>query len=436
MKSIQKGNESYNMKKTIKMEKFSKPKKAIIVYVHGFFGDNDTFEDFPDLLQAALQIYNIRIINKIFPRFDTNGVFKEFVDYIINWLYQNATDLPVILMGHSMGGILIADVFRKIYKGDVPFSYKLEKTPRIIGVIGFDSPYFGLEVSLTNAGVKKIKEAFNVATNYFSSFIKSNKNDDKETKNIIENETEANEGSDSLNKHDTEKSVSSISNININSNSKTNDKSNDDTNNNNTIIHTDNDTNINTNINNNNKNDHENNENNKDSKNNNSSGSKWNYISNIVLGAAAVTAIGTTLLSQGGREAVIENGGQIFLEGQKYITNYGKFLEPLIESNEQNKRIDDLISYMIETHHCFKFKAYYAVTQVKYIRDIPEKTTFIALPENPKYMKYFDSIPAAKNSTDPIDSHTRMFNSRINSENVFKLTEKCISDIYEIISHT
>jgi len=29
-------------------------------------------------------------------------VFKEFVDYIINWLYQNATDLPVILMGHSM----------------------------------------------------------------------------------------------------------------------------------------------------------------------------------------------------------------------------------------------------------------------------------------------------------------------------------------------
>jgi len=51
-------------------------------------------------------------------------------------------------------------------------------------------------------------------------------------------------------------------------------------------------------------------------------------------------------------------------------------------------------------------------------------------------MKYFDSIPAAKNSTDPIDSHTRMFNSRINSENVFKLTEKCISDIYEIVSHT
>jgi len=316
-----------------------------IVILH-FFSENLSFK----YLNIFSCLYNIYIFNYY-------NILNKYI-YIYNFFF---TVLYIYLYKYIF---YYYNLFRKIYKGDVPFSYKLEKTPRIIGVIGFDSPYFGLEVSLTNAGVKKIKEAFNVATNYFSSFIKSNKNDDKETKNIIENETEANEGSDSLNKHDTEKSVSSISNININSNSKTNDKSNDDTNNNNTIIHTDNDTNINTNINNNNKNDHENNENNKDSKNNNSSGSKWNYISNIVLGAAAVTAIGTTLLSQGGREAVIENGGQIFLEGQKYITNYGKFLEPLIESNEQNKRIDDLISYMIETHHCFKFKAYYAVVSI------------------------------------------------------------------------
>jgi len=62
------------------------------------------------------------------------------------------------------------------------------------------------------------------------------------------------------------------------------------------------------------------------------------------------------------------------------------------------------------------------------------ENTFIKLPgEKDIYSKYFYSIPGAKNATDPIYSHTNMFNLMTNSENVNYLANKCIEDLYSIL---
>jgi len=44
---------------------FLETKTVIVVYVHGFLGDNNTFHEFPNLLKDSLKLYNVRIINKV-----------------------------------------------------------------------------------------------------------------------------------------------------------------------------------------------------------------------------------------------------------------------------------------------------------------------------------------------------------------------------------
>ncbi|ORY76153.1 hypothetical protein LY90DRAFT_665659 [Neocallimastix californiae] len=469
---------------------FLETKTVIVVYVHGFLGDNNTFHEFPNLLKDSLKLYNVRIINKIFPAFETNGVFDDFVNMIIDWLYENTEDYPIILMGHSMGGILNADVYRKISKGNVEPKHMNEKPPKIIGVFGFDTPYFGLSSFIAVAGIRKVKEAItkasNLATNYVASFLLDTDdyhathlingpiNNRIENKNENENENENNNKNENENENENKNK-----NKNNNENKNENRNRNENENENEMEIEIEN-TNKNKNENENeNKNENKNknkNENKNESKNKNgyefeyeletpiierpipnstspidytrnenntttiieSNGkSKWNILKSAVLTTATIAAIGTSLLNNSTRQAAIITGQHMIAEGTQYLTNYGRFLEPLIEISKQRQRVDDLINSARKSVICgkerFKFKNYYPITQ-RYNNDgTINKSTFVCLPQELRYLKFFDPIPGPKNSPDPVYSHTRIFNSRTNNENVHILVEKCIIDMYKVI---
>eukprot|EP00833_Pecoramyces_ruminatium_P012652 jgi/Orpsp1_1/1186684/evm.model.d7180000052495.1 len=158
-------------------------KNITIVYVHGFRGGKNTFWDFPNLLKKTLGAHNIEINNKIFDAFETKGDFDIIVNKIIDWIYENADNQPIILMGHSMGGILVADVFRKITKGSIEKYKDCSYHPNIVGIFGFDSPYFGLSTSAYGTGLRKVGETVSAVSNYVSSYFSNNNNNNAQTTN-------------------------------------------------------------------------------------------------------------------------------------------------------------------------------------------------------------------------------------------------------------
>jgi len=346
----------------VKKVPFTDKKNVSIVYVHGFRGGKNTFWDFPDLLKKSMKIYNVEVNNKIFDAFETKGEFDIIVNKIIDWIYEKPDNEPIILMGHSMGGILVADVFRKIIKGSIEKYKKSTYKPHIIGVFGFDSPYFGLTVSALGSGLRKIGETVSAVSNIVSNYFSSNDDTTTQTANSPKRASEVN---------------------NQNNNKK----------------------------------------------------SGWG-LGGLVLGAAALGYM--IYNNESTREVVRDQSNKLLAESTGYINDYKEFLEPLLDTNEQNARIDDLIKYIhdstINGKEQFIFKNYYPITILKTESGLI-KQNFISLPVEKDYLKFFDSINGAKNSVDVIYSHTNMFKSETNAENVQKLANKCSDDLYQLISN-
>lgn len=86
----------------------------LIIYIHGFMGDNTSFQSFPahvhNYLQNALQESHV-IHSKIYPRYKTYNAIDVARDNFSKWLEPHESETTdVILVGHSMGGLLAADV--------------------------------------------------------------------------------------------------------------------------------------------------------------------------------------------------------------------------------------------------------------------------------------------------------------------------------------
>jgi len=387
---------------------FLDKKQVTIVYVHGFLGNKHTFHEFPELLKDALKIYNIEVFNKVFPAFDTNGVFDDFVNMIISWLYSQEISYPIILMGHSMGGILNADVYRKISNGDVNPEYKDKTPPKIVGVFGFDTPFFGLSSSIAGASVRKIKESFSKATTKVASYLATNYANEMNdgTKLLEDGHTKLLENGQShqndIPEYRRENNLSQENRIiqQVNTNTITNIASNSSSN----------------------------------------GRRRWKLLSNVVLGTANIAVLGSALLDSETRSTVINEGIQMWSENTSYITNYARFLEPLIEIKKQYQRVDDLINSARRSIICggerFKFKNYYPITQRKNRDGTIHRSTFICLPEQIRYLKFFDPVLGPNNAPDVVYSHTKMFNSRLNVDNMNVLKDKCIVDLYKVIRST
>ncbi|KAI8822946.1 uncharacterized protein EV422DRAFT_618666 [Fimicolochytrium jonesii] len=94
--------------------------KVMLLFVHGFLGSEHSFENFPlDLTQSVRTKHHVWDMEaRIFPRFDTKGDPTRAVNQLCNWLLLNATQPEysgVVILAHSMGGLMVVDAFRKMY---------------------------------------------------------------------------------------------------------------------------------------------------------------------------------------------------------------------------------------------------------------------------------------------------------------------------------
>ena len=89
-------------------------RRLLVVYIHGFIGNDDSFHSFPYHVHIALKekIAATHVVHsKIYPRYKTYKAFHLARDNFSEWLSVHETpDTDVILVGHSMGGLLAADV--------------------------------------------------------------------------------------------------------------------------------------------------------------------------------------------------------------------------------------------------------------------------------------------------------------------------------------
>lgn len=93
----------------------SDPRRTLLlIYIHGFYGNDQSFRSFPfhvhSFLRTALDETHV-IHSKIYPRYKTYRSIEIARDNFSHWLAPHESPTTdVILIGHSMGGILAADV--------------------------------------------------------------------------------------------------------------------------------------------------------------------------------------------------------------------------------------------------------------------------------------------------------------------------------------
>ncbi|ORY32635.1 hypothetical protein BCR39DRAFT_523294 [Naematelia encephala] len=133
------------------------PKDLILlVWVHGFKGNEVTFESFPDRLSHLLRQTHVslRVESRVFPAYETRGELHAATLAFVDWLTGLVVELEndhgsgggagkakIVLLGHSMGGLLLADaaldIARNTRDGDPMW-------PHVVSILAFDTPYLGL----------------------------------------------------------------------------------------------------------------------------------------------------------------------------------------------------------------------------------------------------------------------------------------------------
>lgn len=89
-------------------------RRLLVVYIHGYQGTDTSFQSFPahvhHYLKQALAESHV-VHSKIYPRYKTYKALDMARDNFSAWLEPHESPTTdVILVGHSMGGLLNAEV--------------------------------------------------------------------------------------------------------------------------------------------------------------------------------------------------------------------------------------------------------------------------------------------------------------------------------------
>ncbi|KAB5575853.1 hypothetical protein GE09DRAFT_1169675 [Coniochaeta sp. 2T2.1] len=126
----------------------------LIVYIHGFMGNDSSFRSFPahvhSYLKETLQETHV-VHSKIYPRYKTYKAIDVARDNFSKWLEPHESPrTDVVLIGHSMGGLLAADIVLKPGTNGNQFKH------RILGSISLDSPFLGLHPGIIVSGIASL----------------------------------------------------------------------------------------------------------------------------------------------------------------------------------------------------------------------------------------------------------------------------------------
>ncbi|EEH09074.1 conserved hypothetical protein [Histoplasma capsulatum G186AR] len=125
----------------------------LLIYIHGFVGSDTSFKKFPahvhNLLSVMLSESHV-VHSKIYPRYKTRKTIELVRDDLSYWLCPHESpDTDIVLVGHSLGGILAAEIALlgpADSQGPEMFKH------RIMGTINLDVPFLGLHHRVITTG--------------------------------------------------------------------------------------------------------------------------------------------------------------------------------------------------------------------------------------------------------------------------------------------
>ncbi|KAG6189882.1 hypothetical protein E4U10_000803 [Claviceps purpurea] len=160
-------------------------KTLVLCFIHGFKGGESTFgndyqftKHLRDIVAQKLPKVHVRVL--VYPKYETRGDLGQCVSRFRDWLEEKVIDMEVasgapsptvdpsvrtILIGHSMGGIVAAELVialaseKPIYsedgieKEDRPIFSGL-MFPYVQGVLAFDTPYLGISPGVVAHGAE------------------------------------------------------------------------------------------------------------------------------------------------------------------------------------------------------------------------------------------------------------------------------------------
>jgi pimeloyl-ACP methyl ester carboxylesterase len=127
----------------------------LLIYIHGFLGDETSFRSFPahvhNLLSVMLADTHV-LHSKIYPRYNSRNNISLARDDFSKWLTPHESETTdVILIGHSLGGILAAEVvLLRARKDPNGLQHK------ILGQIAFDTPFLGMHPGVVGTGIASL----------------------------------------------------------------------------------------------------------------------------------------------------------------------------------------------------------------------------------------------------------------------------------------
>ncbi|KAL7936687.1 hypothetical protein V8C35DRAFT_296146 [Trichoderma chlorosporum] len=129
----------------------------LLIYIHGFYGNDQSFQSFPahvhNFLREALSETHA-VHSKIYPRYKTYKAIDIARDNFSAWLEPHESPTTdVILIGHSMGGLLAAEMVlmpNQISSSQSPLKH------RILGTLSLDSPFLGLHPGIVASGISSL----------------------------------------------------------------------------------------------------------------------------------------------------------------------------------------------------------------------------------------------------------------------------------------
>ncbi|KAK1247816.1 hypothetical protein MKX07_000704 [Trichoderma sp. CBMAI-0711] len=132
----------------------------LVVYIHGFYGNDQSFHSFPahvhNYLREALSETHV-VHSKLYPRYKTYKAIEIARNNFSAWLEPHESpNTDVILIGHSMGGLLAAEMVlmpNRSTPGQNPFKH------RILGTLSLDSPFLGLHPGIVSSGIASLFQA-------------------------------------------------------------------------------------------------------------------------------------------------------------------------------------------------------------------------------------------------------------------------------------
>ena len=132
-------------------------RRLLLVYLHGFMGTETSFRSFPahvhSLLHMSLADSHV-VHTKIYPRYQSRKNISYARDAFSNWLTPHEDDnTDVILIGHSLGGILSAEVV--LLPTHRPGSKDVFQH-RILGHIAYDTPFLGMHPGVVSTGIASL----------------------------------------------------------------------------------------------------------------------------------------------------------------------------------------------------------------------------------------------------------------------------------------